>query len=281
MPSRMARLSLALHELADRYAHEAALGLDPLAEVLRFSDPADQELAAWVAATLAYGRVSPMMRAIRAALVPLGEAPAHAVRATKEPRLRRELSQALEGWVWRFHTSQDLVAWILAWKDLDASGSLASHFQPRPGETADGALSRVVQGLRTALPATYGLRFSLPDPLEGGACKRWRLFLRWMVRTEWPDLGLWPGYPASELVIPLDTHVARISRYVGLSSRATPDGVMAREVTEALRRLDPADPLRFDFALSHLGILGDCPGLRQVPHCRPCPLFALCRAGKS
>lgn len=281
MPRRMARLPLALNELADRYAHEAALGLDPLAEVLRYSDPADRELAAWVAATLAYGRVAPMMRAIRAALAPLGGAPALKVRGTSAARLRRELAKALEGWVWRFHTTEDLAAWILAWKDLDGSGGLASHFQPRPGETADGALSRMVQGLRRDLPATYGLRFSLPDPLEGGACKRWRLFLRWMVRKEWPDLGLWPGYPASELVIPLDTHVARISRYVGLSSRSTPDGAMAREVTEALRRLDSGDPLRYDFALSHLGILGDCPGLRQVPHCRPCPLFRLCRAGRA
>jgi uncharacterized protein (TIGR02757 family) len=104
------------------------------------------------------------------------------------------------------------------------------------------------------------------------------MFLRWMVRRDWPDLGLWARCSPADLVIPLDTHVARISRYIGLSARSTPDGRMALEITAALRRIDPLDPLRFDFALSHLGILGDCPGLRQ-PSCTPCPLYTVCRAG--
>ncbi len=105
------------------------------------------------------------------------------------------------------------------------------------------------------------------------------MFLRWLVRTEWPDLGLWTHYPADQLIIPLDTHVARISRFIGLTDRATPDGKMAQEITAALRRLYPADPLRYDFAISHLGILGDCPGVRKRATCGLCPLYSVCRAG--
>jgi uncharacterized protein (TIGR02757 family) len=191
------------------------------------------------------------------------------------------LTRALAPWSWRFHIGPDLVAWLLAWKRLDAESGhgLESHILPQPAELPDAALSRLVQRLRTELPATYGARFSLPDPLEGAACKRWRMFLRWMVRLGWPDLGLWTRYPADQLIIPLDTHVARISRFIGLTHRATPDGKMALEITESLRRLDPADPLRYDFALSHLGILGDCPGIRKRNTCAECALYSVCRAG--
>ncbi len=269
-----------LDSLCARYDTSGALELDPLSAALAYSDPMDRELAAFVAAHLAYGRVAPMLRAVRAALTPLGPRPAAWLRERPETGARQSLQRALKDWAWRFHTSEDLVAWLLAWKRLDReSGSgLEPHLLPGPGEDGDAALSRVVQRLRAELPATYGLRFSLPDPLEGAACKRWRMFLRWMARTSWPDLGLWARYPQGQLVIPLDTHVARVSRFIGLSARATPDGRMAREITEALRRLDPDDPLRYDFALSHLGILGDCPGVRRKATCAACPLYAICRA---
>jgi uncharacterized protein (TIGR02757 family) len=238
-------------------------------------------VAAFVAAHLAYGRVDPMIRAVRGVLAPLGGSPAAWLRARPESAIRQSLEAALASWSWRFHTADDLTAWLLAWKRLDREGGagLEAHFLPTAGETPDAALSRVVQRLRTELPASYGSRFSLPDPLEGAACKRWRMFLRWMVRPGWPDLGLWTRYPTDGLVIPLDTHVARVSRFIGLTRRATPDGKMALEITEALRRLDPADPLRYDFALSHLGILGDCPGVRRRSTCSGCPLYSVCRAG--
>ncbi|HEX4845697.1 MAG TPA: TIGR02757 family protein [Geothrix sp.] len=274
-------LKARLDGLCARYDTAGALLKDPLSVPLAYASPLDREVAAFVAAHLAYGRVDPMIRAVRSALAPLGSAPAAWLRAQGEAEVRRALSAALAGWVWRFHTAEDLVAWILAWRRLDGeSGTgLEPHLAPESGEDPDAALSRLVQRLRIELPATYGSRFSLPDPLEGAACKRWRMFLRWMARTGWPDLGLWSHYPVDQLVIPLDTHVARVSRFIGLSRRATPDGKMAREITNSLRRLDPADPLRYDFALSHLGILGDCPGVRKRSTCAACPLYSVCRAG--
>jgi len=275
-------LKASLEALTSKYQGDRALKADPISIPLAFRDPMDRELAAWVAGHLAYGRVGPMLKAIRSALQPLGPAPAEWLRSRSPSQARQALEEALAGWVWRFHTAQDITAWILAWQHLDEenhSRGLEAQLLPAEGQLADEALSALVQRLRRELPASRGIRFTLPDPLEGAACKRWRMFLRWMVREEWPDLGQWRAYPRASLVIPLDTHVARVSRLLGLTARATPDGRMAAEITEALRRLDPADPLRFDFALSHLGILGDCPGRRALPACASCPLVELCGAG--
>jgi uncharacterized protein (TIGR02757 family) len=269
-----------LDALCSRYDTGTALALDPITVPLRFADPADREVAAWLAASLAYGRVAPMLRAIDAALLPLGPRPAAFLREKEEKALKALLGKALKEWRWRFHIGEDVVHWLLTWKKLDAEGGLESHFLPSKDGDADAALSRLMQRLRLDLPPTYGLRFSLPDPAEGSACKRMRMFLRWMAREGWPDLGLWKRYPKAALVIPVDTHVARIARFVRLSTRATPDGRMAQEITAALRRCDPEDPLKYDFALSHLGILGDCPGLRRKATCEPCPLYLACRAGR-
>ncbi|MFZ1376850.1 MAG: TIGR02757 family protein [Geothrix sp.] len=281
MATSTTALKARLDGLCARYDTTGALGSDPLSVVLAYESPLDREVAAFVAAHLAYGRVEPMIRAVRGVLAPLGDRPSEWLRNRSVPAAQKELTRSLAAWAWRFHTGPDLVAWLLAWKQLDAESGhgLEAHLLPRLGEQPDEALSRLVQRLRVELPGSYGARFSLPDPLEGAACKRWRMFLRWMVRTGWPDLGLWTRYPANGLVIPLDTHVARVSRFIGLSRRATPDGKMAQEITEALRRLDPADPLRYDFALSHLGILGDCPGVRKRSTCAACPLYLVCRAG--
>ena len=269
-----------LEELRVRYERPEALESDPLALVLRYPPGADRELAAFLAASLAYGRVAPMLRAIEGALAPLGGHPAAWLRERSPAEAASALGEAHADWRWRFHQGSDLLPWLLAWKRLDAEGGLEAQLLPGTAEGGDAPLSRLIRRLRIELPGSYGLRFSLPDPDEGSACKRWRMFLRWMVRPGWPDLGQWQRHQASELVIPLDTHVARVARFIGLSARATPDGKMAREVTEALRRVDPEDPLKYDFALSHLGILGDCPGIRTLPGCAPCPLVSVCRAGR-
>lgn len=267
-----------LEALHGKYRSPEALALDPLAIPLRYPDPRDRELAAFAAAHLAYGKVAPMLRAIEGVLAPLGPRPALALQDLGP----RELTGALGPWCWRFHTASDLAHWLRAWADLDRESGgrgLEPHLLPREDASADARLSALVQRLRRELPATRGLRFNLPDPAEGAACKRWRMFLRWMVRDGWPDLGLWRQYPRQALVVPLDTHVARISAFIGLGRRRTPDGLLALEITRSLAKACPEDPLKYDFALAHLGILGDCPGERRLPRCGPCPLVDLCRAG--
>ncbi|MFC1474950.1 TIGR02757 family protein, partial [bacterium] len=96
-----------------------------------------------------------------------------------------------------------------------------------------------------------------PAPRRGSACKRMNLFLRWMVRRDDVDPGPWTDVPASKLVVPLDTHMHRISSGMGLTSRKQADLKTAIEITDAFRAISPEDPVRYDFALTRLGILGN------------------------
>jgi uncharacterized protein (TIGR02757 family) len=131
---------------------------------------------------------------------------------------------------------------------------------------------------RGELKRRIGVRFLFPRPSEGSACKRMNLFLRWMVRPEdGIDCGVWKGVAPRQLVIPLDTHIARISSYIGLTAMRSPGWPMALDITRSLRRLHADDPLRYDFALCHLGIAGDCPRKRNLEKCGRCPILAICR----
>jgi uncharacterized protein (TIGR02757 family) len=115
-----------------------------------------------------------------------------------------------------------------------------------------------------------GLRQLFSSPVNGSACKRANLFLRWMVRDRDIDFGIWKAVPKNRLIIPLDTHIARISRCLGFTERKSQDWKTAVEITEALKRIDPEDPLKYDFALCHHGISGVCRGMRESAACKKC-----------
>jgi endonuclease III len=89
------------------------------------------------------------------------------------------------------------------------------------------------------------------------------------------DLGLWP-IPATALVIPVDTHVHRISRNLGLTTRRTASWATAEEITARLRLFDPEDPVKYDFALCHLGVSRDCPSRPDLAKCAHCVLRDVC-----
>ena len=90
------------------------------------------------------------------------------------------------------------------------------------------------------------------------------------------DLGLWPFVPTAKLVCPLDTWIARIARNLRLTRRKSPGFAMALDVTESLRAFDAEDPLKYDFALCHLGIALDCPSRREPARCAPCAVRPMC-----
>jgi uncharacterized protein (TIGR02757 family) len=99
-----------------------------------------------------------------------------------------------------------------------------------------------------------GLKFMFPNPAKGSACKRINLFLRWMIRKDELDFGLWNEIPTNKLVIPVDTHVAKISASLKLTKRKNVSWQMAEEITENLKKFDPVDPVKYDFALCHIGM---------------------------
>jgi uncharacterized protein (TIGR02757 family) len=143
-----------------------------------------------------------------------------------------------------------------------SSASLALDYRPVFGSSS--------------APAGSYFSFLFPAPLAGSACKRLCMFLRWVVRpADGIDLGIWHGVTPAQLVIPVDTHISRICSYLGFTGRSSADWRMAQEITAALRRLDPADPVKYDFSLAHLGISEGCNGV-DPQRCLSCAIKGIC-----
>jgi len=274
------RLKRRLDLLYRDFDFEARVRHDPIAFPRRYRRADDREAAAFIAAALAYGRVSQFMPVVGAILDRMGPSPAAFLRSFR----LREARRRMQGLRYRFSGTDDLVAllWALS-RAFRRFGGLKGLFleADRPAEkTLRGCLggvsryflsldTRPVYG-RNLRPRGY--RHHFPSPETGGAAKRAALFLRWMVRTRDIDLGLWPELGADRLVIPLDTHIARIARCLGLTRRAGVGWAAAEEITQRFRVFDPADPLRYDFALCHQGISGLCPPRPSAGGCASCRL---------
>lgn len=272
------RLKEALDRFLARTDPRALVARDPVELVRSYPGPDDQEVAGLFVAALAYGRASVVRARASALLERLGPSPA---RAIGTPRGRR----ALRGFVYRFQRGTDLERFAGAIHRVRARhGSLRAAFAGAAGEGDDfvpamGALATELRAASGPAPS-YGLGYLVPSPVDGGAAKRLALYLRWMIRpADGMDLGAWagPDLPPARLVAPLDTHLARIARYIGLTDRRTADLATARDITAGLRELDPADPLRYEMALCHLGISGACPARRDPEICAGCGIRTVCR----
>ncbi|MBT5875236.1 MAG: TIGR02757 family protein [Candidatus Latescibacteria bacterium] len=242
------------------------LSPDPLQVVRTFHTPEDREVAGIIAASLAYGRVELIIKALEEVFQLMDNQP---YRFTMAFDLNRDAGR-FDGFVYRLSRGRDIVALILMLqKMLRESGRLGAAFldgfdanDRDTGEAMTGFVERLLDYPRElpysggCLPERGGVRYFLPSPRSGSACKRLNLFVRWMVRNgpDGIDLGLWPEIPTSKLIIPVDTHIARLARAIGLTGRKQPDWKMAAEITDALRRFDPDDPVKYDFALCHWGM---------------------------
>jgi len=277
-----------LDTFLDNFPKEKHLGSDPVQFVHRYQDPVDREIVGLIASVFAYGNVKIVLRTVNNVLSYLGPAPSRTI-ASFDPR---KDSRRLRGFYHRFNTSRDLAVlfWIIR-RALEEYGSLESVLVSTlsPNDTdVTGALENFSGTLlgfgherfypRGELKRRVGVRFFFPAPSQGSACKRLNLYLRWMVRPEdGIDCGVWMRIKPRQLVIPLDTHIARISSYIGLTDMRSPGWPMALDITRSLRKLHCDDPLRYDFALCHLGIAGDCPKKRDLQKCARCPILAICR----
>ena len=278
-PVRQALLRERLDALVSTF-DSSTIEPDPLQLVLRYTDPYDQEVAALIAAAFAYGRADIVVRNAGWVLDRMQPAP-HGYLQTFD---RKEALARFAGFAHRFHKTTDLVALLerLA-RVIGRYGSLGALFRecyderdedigPSLGRFVDVILSR-----EDGEGSGRGLSYLLPSPRDGSACKRMNLFLRWMVRRTPPDLALWTFVDPAKLVIPLDTHVYRITTFLGLNRRKTPDWKCAREVTDGLAKFDPSDPVRYDFAICRLGILDLCSRKRRKENCDVCLLRDVCR----
>lgn len=283
---RQALLKEKLDELYLSY-DASYLDSDPVQFPHRYHEARDREVIGFISSALAYGSVATIKSDLEKVLSVLGPRPYDSI-LTAEPEA---LLSAFKDFKHRFTTAKHLVWLFLTTKDvLEEFGSLKTFFLKGYSDESPNiknALIVFVEGLlkrggrriyRSLEDAkTDGALFLVPSPESGSACKRLNLFLRWMVRrSDNIDFGLWPEVNPSKLVIPLDTHIARLSHYLGLTRRKASDWRTAEEITETLRMLDPVDPLKYDFSLTRLGILRDCVAGKRDGGCDECLLVEVC-----
>jgi len=218
--------------------------LDPILVAHRYKDPT----ISLICALFAYGNVKQIVKFLDSldfALLKKGD---------------EEIKEGLKNHYYRFQKSQDIVALFIALKRLNEKTTLEDVFKSgylKNRNVIDG-INELIKTIQELYPhATQGYNFligKITTKTKGaGALKRWMMFLRWMVRDDNIDMGLWSKVDKSDLIIPLDTHTFNVSRKLGLLHRKTYDLQAAIELTEQLKIFDKKDPLKYDFALYRIG----------------------------
>lgn len=216
---------------------------DPLMVARKFGD----EWSALTCALFAYGNVRSIVAFLESLDMSLIE------------KDEDEIRCALNGKYYRFQNSEDIIQWFITLKRFKQQESLETCFQR--GFIHNGVLggmSRLIQSLYDVNPySSRGYTFLIGKPIKkmenASAMKRWMMYLRWMVRHDRLDMGLWQCMGTSELIMPLDTHTFTISHSLGLLKRKQCDMRAALELTEKLKEFDREDPVKYDFALYRIG----------------------------
>lgn len=230
---------------------------DPLEFLHRFESEPDIEAAGLISAVFAYGNVKQIINTLERIFVLTEGRPYNFITnlSSYDERRLMELKH-------RFYTGMDIVVFFRILKYIYTKyGSVRNYFiqfydaaEPNLKNDINSFSVSLIEYAGENTKVTNGVKFMFPLPSLGSACKRMNLFLRWMVRKDELDFGLWKEIPASKLVIPVDTHVARICRELKLTSLKNVSWKMAEEITDNLRKFDPQDPVKYDFAICHIGM---------------------------
>ena len=289
------KLKTKLDSLLTKYGR-SYLESDPLMFPHRYSSNADREIVGLISAVLAYGQVKIIQTNVGKILRIMGSSP-YDFTMNFDPSLAKNKT-AFSSFKHRFNDGRDVMALIYYIRQMfESHGSIGAFFTE--GYSSDhenikeALISFTERTLTLSTGGAYGknikppkdsyVRFLFPSPKDGSTCKRLNLYLRWMVRSDSHltkndrlDFGLWKDIPPSKLVIPVDTHIARISRNLGLTDKKTTNWRVAEEITERLKALDPKDPVKYDFSLCRLGILDECPSKVDKVKCAKCLIKEVC-----
>jgi uncharacterized protein (TIGR02757 family) len=238
------------------------------------------EIAAFLASALAYGRVQQIEKSLADLFGRMGSSPFEFV-ANFDGKQREKLKSFKH----RF-TSGDCLSDLLALlKNIILENGSIENFFLLGYRKTDGsiipALSRFCDSLLNIHAGSHngqtnrGLKYLLASPTRGSACKRLNLFLRWMIRDDDVDTGLWKSIDKAKLIVPVDVHMGRLCRILEFHSAKTISLSTALKITDSFSQIEPADPVKYDFALSRIGIVEDCTG-SFGPKCQVCELFVLC-----
>ena len=277
---RLAEIRNVLEKLYVKYNHRRLVKPDPLQFLYRYSEPADVEIVALLASALAYGRVQQIEKSLSRLFEHMGGSPCTFVR---EFDLRKRAK--LKDFKHRFTAGDDISDLLELLRDVcERFGSIEQFFVQ--GLDADDtniipALTKFCDSLCTMYAERHngrqssGLKYLLASPARGSACKRLNLFLRWMVRDDDVDPGLWRSVDKAKLIVPVDVHMGRLCKILGLYARKTVTLSAAVEITESFAEIEPADPVKYDFSLSRIGIVENCDGGYR-PTCNDCELLDFC-----
>ena len=239
-----------LDETYLRYNRPEFIHPDPLEFVWRYKGRTDREITGLIAACLAYGNVTQILKSVEKVLGPMGPSPAAWLKKASPAAIRKTFSAFKH----RFTTGAELAVFLLNIKHaLEKHGSLEKLFLKGYDEnepTVENAIYKFVNNFN-ALGCAPSLT---PCPEHKSSFKRVNLYLRWMVRKDAVDPGVWTGISPSKLIIPLDTHMRQVSMGMGITRRKDTSMKTAAEITAYFSRVAPLDPVKYDFALTRAGI---------------------------
>jgi uncharacterized protein (TIGR02757 family) len=243
----------------EQFHKPSFMKIDPLLCVHTFSNDSDIEACAFLASSIAYGRAEMIIRNVNVLLQKMQYEPSMFIMNTS----LKEKKNRFKGFKHRFNTSDDIALLLDCLRVIRLEyGGLETLFMVVPQlETVKESLDhytisikKIARLLSKSVQSTFD--YMLPSPSSGSACKRLNMFLRWMVRKkDGIDFGLWKNVSPSSLIMPVDTHIARIATSLGFTKRTTADWRMAEEITGVLRKFDYNDPVRFDFSLCRAGMV--------------------------
>lgn len=246
-----------------RYNRPALVSPDPLEFLHRWTDVQDREIAALIGACFAYGNVKAITKNLNA-LFSVISSPRAYLSSAKPARLKKDFA----GFKYRFTTQEQLCAFLLAiQRILKEYGSLETCFL-RGLKPQDKNVCCALTHFAQCLRAQGNVRSLVPDPAKGSALKRLNLFLRWMVRHDEVDPGGWNVSPKL-LIVPLDVHMHRCARALGLTHRNAADMKTALDITRSLARFCPQDPVKYDFCITRFGIRPDMDETDLIPKNTP------------
>ena len=231
---------------------------DPLQFLHLYKDESDIEIIGLFASIFAYGNVRQIETTLKKLINIFNSRPYSFIKNFVGYELNR-----ISGIRHRFYTEDDVKKlFIILSKEVKVHKSVKQillQYYNISDKNVKNAISGFSNHFINSFIETFGevsdgIKFMFPLPEKGSACKRMNLFLRWMVRKDDMDFGFWSEIPKSKLLIPVDTHVARISRKLGLTKSTNVSWKMAEEITDNLRKFDPTDPVKYDFAICHIGI---------------------------
>lgn len=234
---------------------------DPLQFLHLFSDEREIELIGFIASIFAYGNVAQIINTLNKFLLISNNKPLEFI-LNFNPQKKKNY---LNGLKHRFYTEKDIIDFLSILNKIYSGNEMLKNIFLKFYDSNEKNLKNAITNFSNYFLSSVkkenkntknsaGIKFMFPLPELGSACKRMNLFLRWMVRKDELDFGIWNEIPPDKLIIPVDTHISKVCKSLNLTSAKSVSWKMAEEITENLKKYDPVDPVKYDFAICHIGM---------------------------